>query len=30
MTFNETERGYPPPIEHIGHPIAVQEEMGKI
>ncbi|XP_033624300.1 MYCBP-associated protein-like isoform X2 [Asterias rubens] len=28
MTFNETERGYPPPIEHIGHPIAVQEEMG--
>ncbi|XP_022092227.1 MYCBP-associated protein-like [Acanthaster planci] len=28
MTLTETERGYPPPIEHIGQPTAVKKEIG--
>ncbi|XP_033115516.1 MYCBP-associated protein-like isoform X2 [Anneissia japonica] len=28
MTLTQTERGYPPPVEHIGHPDTVQKEMG--
>ncbi|XP_038078337.1 MYCBP-associated protein-like [Patiria miniata] len=28
MTLTETERGYPPPIEHVGQPAAVKMEMG--
>ncbi|XP_071490212.1 MYCBP-associated protein-like [Diadema antillarum] len=28
MTLTQTERGYPPPPEHIGHPKMVKKEMG--
>ena len=30
MTLTQTERGYPPVIEHVGKPVTVQREMGKI
>lgn len=29
MTLTQTERGYPPAIEHIGKPIYIKNEMGK-
>lgn len=28
MTLTQTERGYPPPVEHIGKPIYIKNEMG--
>ncbi|XP_032226527.2 MYCBP-associated protein [Nematostella vectensis] len=28
MTLTQTERGYPPPIEHISKPITIKNEMG--
>lgn len=28
ITLNQTERGLVPPIEHIGHPSHIREEMG--
>ncbi|XP_070535835.1 MYCBP-associated protein-like [Ptychodera flava] len=28
MTLTQTERGYPPPVEHIGNPKVVQQEKG--
>lgn len=28
-TLSQTERGYPPPIEHIGKPIFIKNEMGE-
>lgn len=30
MTLTQTERGYPPVIEHVGKPVTVKREMGKI
>ena len=30
MTLTQTERGYPPVIEHVGKPVTVRREMGKI
>lgn len=30
MTLTQTERGYPPAIEHIGKPIYIKNEMGKL
>jgi hypothetical protein len=30
MTNLQTEKGYPPPIEHIGVPSAVLKEKGEI
>lgn len=29
-TLTQTESGYPPPIEHIGKPIYVKNEMGRL
>ena len=29
MTLTQTERGYPPAIEHIGKAIYIKNEMGK-
>ena len=28
MTLTQTERGYPPAIEHIAKPIYIKNEMG--
>ncbi|XP_072032494.1 MYCBP-associated protein-like isoform X2 [Amphiura filiformis] len=28
MTLTQTERGYPPPVEHISHPQSIKKEMG--
>ena len=28
MTLTQTEKGYPPPIEHVGIPAAIREEKG--
>ncbi|XP_071943244.1 MYCBP-associated protein-like isoform X2 [Antedon mediterranea] len=28
MTLTQTERGYPPPVEHIGHPDVIKQEIG--
>jgi hypothetical protein len=28
-TLSQTEKGYAPPIEHIGKPICVKNEMGE-
>ena len=28
MTLTQTEKGYPPPIEHIGLPAKIREEKG--
>ena len=28
MTLTQTERGYPPVVEHVGKPVAVRREMG--
>lgn len=28
MTLSQTERGYPPPVEHISHPETIKKEMG--
>lgn len=30
MTLTQTERGYPPAVEHIGKPIYIKNEMGKL
>ena len=30
MTLTQTEKGYPPPIEHIGIPTSIREEKGKL
>ena len=30
MTLTQTERGYPPAIEHIGKPIYIKNEMGEL
>jgi hypothetical protein len=29
MTLTQTERGYPPVVEHVGKPVTVRREMGK-
>ena len=29
MTLTQTEKGYPPPIEHVGIPASIREEKGK-
>ena len=30
MTLTQTERGYPPALEHIGKPIYIKNEMGML
>ncbi len=30
MTLTQTERGYPPAVEHIGKPIYIKNEMGRL
>ena len=30
MTLTQTEKGYPPPIEHVGIPASIREEKGKL
>ena len=30
MSLTQTERGYPPVVEHIGKPLTVKKEMGKV
>lgn len=30
MTLTQTERGYPPVVEHVGKPVTVQREMGEV
>ena len=29
MTLTQTERGYPPVVEHVRKPVTVRREMGK-